>query len=353
MQLADPYGASAPEAVGDLAAARLARLLEAGSTQQAVVSAAMQEVESTVAFIETTIQGLGERFSILSEQATRQSIEVTGLLLNSDQIESGGETLTLAEVTGLLRETLSQVVESMLSLSKNAMSMTEGLNAVSQSVGEISNLTRTLHGINRQTRMLALNATIEAARAGAAGAGFAVVADEVRKLSTRTEELSHAMRAEVAAIDTVVRRGLATIGDVARLDMGGHVRTRTRLDAMLSAMLSRRAQIDAIIREAAEGSGAIAGEISHIVAAFQFQDRSRQRLMLVNDMLRAAGRLVTETQEAVQRGPAPAPDRDWLQRLAAGFSMNEVRARFRAFLRLAPDDAAPEPASAGGELELL
>jgi methyl-accepting chemotaxis protein len=202
--------------------------------------------------------------------------------------------------------------------------------------------------------MLALNATIEAARAGAAGAGFAVVADEVRKLSTRTEELSQSMRVEVVAIESVVRSGLATIGDVARIDMGGHVETRARLDAMLTAMLHRRQQIDAVIRESAQGSGAIAGEISQIVAAFQFQDRSRQRLMLVNDMLRAADQLLSETQHAARPGGAPAPDRTWLQRLAASFSMGEVRERFRAFLGLGSGHAAAEaPASAEGELELL
>ncbi len=357
MQVPAPYRAEASGEGRDTSSETLTRLLEAGSTQGAVVSAAMQELESTASFIETTIQGLGERFSVLSEQATRQSVEVTGLLMKSDRIEAGGEALTLAEVTGLLRETLSQVVDSMLGLSKNAMSITEGLNAVSHSVGHISTLTRSLHGINQQTRMLALNATIEAARAGAAGAGFAVVADEVRKLSTRTEELSQSMRTEVASIDSVVRRGLATIGDVARIDMGGHLQSRTRLESLLSAMLHRREQIDSVIREAAKGSGAIAGEISQIVAAFQFQDRSRQRLMLVNEMLRAAGRLLSDTQAVAQPGPAPAPDRDWLQRLSAGFSMGEVRERFRACLGLASPSSATSthaaPQSADGELELL
>jgi len=354
MQLSAPCRAEAPDAGCAAEPENLTRLLEAGSTQHAVVAAATQEVESTVAFIETTIQSLCARFSTLSEQATRQSAEVTRLLVKSDRIETGGEMLSLSEVTGLLRETLSQVVESMLGLSKNAMSITDGLNTVSHSVGQISNLTRTLQGINQQTRMLALNATIEAARAGAAGAGFAVVADEVRKLSSRTEALSQSMRAEVTAIDGVVRDGLATIDEVARIDIGGHVQTRARLDAMLTAMLDRRERIDSVIRESAQESDDIAGEISHIVAAFQFQDRSRQRLMLVNEMLLAADGLLAETQAAVRPGPVHAPDRDWLQRLAASFSMAEVRARFRACLGLAADNAAPAaPARAEGELEML
>ncbi len=336
----------------------LTQWLTAASTQRATTTAAMQEVEATANFIEQTIHGLGDRFSALAAQATRQSDEVSALLARADQIVTDSETLSLTEVTALLRETLSHILDAMLGLSRNAVSMTEGLNAVSRSVDGITALTTNLQTINRQTRMLALNATIEATRAGAAGAGFSVVADEVRKLSTHTEALSQSMRTEVAAIAGVVRTGLATIGEVARIDMGSHMATRTRLEAMLAAMLQRREQIDSVIRDSSQGSRAIAGEISHIVAAFQFQDRSRQRLHLVNHMLREADALLAESQTAAASpAPPPPPDRDWLQRLAGKFTMGEVRDRFRACLGLAaaPDmDAAPHaPEVVEGELDMF
>jgi len=316
----------------------------------------MNEVESTAGFIEQTIRDLGERFSTLAEQATRQSAEATSLLIKADRIETDSETISMSEVTALLRETLSQVMESMLGLSRNAMSMTGGLNAVSRSIGHISGLTRSLQSINQQTRMLALNATIEAARAGDAGAGFSVVAEEVRKLSTRTETLSQSMRHEVAAIGTVVRDGLATIAEVARVDMNGNMQTRMRLDGLLTAMLQRREEIDAVIRDSANGSKEIATEISRIVAAFQFQDRSRQRFMLVNHMLREADRLLAATLETAQPGSSTQPDRDWLQRVANGFTMGEVRERFSACLGLAmpvSPSKDPAPAHAEGDLELF
>jgi methyl-accepting chemotaxis protein len=316
----------------------------------------MNEVESTAGFIEQTIRDLGERFSTLAEQATRQSAEATSLLIKADRIETDTETISMSEVTALLRETLSQVMESMLGLSRNAMSMTGGLNAVSRSIGHISGLTRSLQSINQQTRMLALNATIEAARAGDAGAGFSVVAEEVRKLSTRTEALSQSMRHEVAAIGTVVRDGLATIAEVARVDMNGNMQTRMRLDGLLTAMLQRREEIDAVIRDSANGSKEIATEISRIVAAFQFQDRSRQRFMLVNHMLREADRLLAATLETAQPGSSTQPDRDWLQRVANGFTMGEVRERFSACLGLAMPVSPrkdPAPAHAEGDLELF
>ncbi len=123
-------------------------------------------------------------------------------------------------------------------------------------------------------------------------------------------------------------------------------------------MLQRREQIDSVIRDSSQGSRAIAGEISQIVAAFQFQDRSRQRLHLVNHMLREADALLAESQNAAASpAPPPPPDRNWLQRLADGFTMGEVRDRFRAGLGLAEarsaDGAPAAPPVTEGELDMF
>jgi methyl-accepting chemotaxis protein len=326
----------------------------AASTERAALSAAAHEIDDTAQFVEQAIRDLADRFSALSEQATAQSLGVGALLAKADVIQAGNETLSMSDVTALLRDTLTQVTDGISGLSKNALSMTNGLQAVSRSAELVNGLTSNLAKINQQTRMLALNATIEAARAGAAGAGFAVVADEVKQLSLRTEALSESMRSEVARIGTAVRAGFEIVGEAARVDIDAHMRTRARLDAMLAAMLDRRAEIDSVIRNSAQASGEIAGEISKIVAGFQFQDRSRQRLMLVKEMLAAVDGLVAEQQ--AQAAPPSAPDRDWLQQLAAGFTMAEVRERFRALLGLPSEPHATlgaPPPQAEGELELF
>jgi methyl-accepting chemotaxis protein len=347
--LCDPAPAAAGDASG--AAADLHRWREAGSTGCVALGAAASQINHTAGFVEQTMLGLGHRFGALAQQATAQSSRVEKLLRGSERIVAGTESIGIAELVDLLQSTLGRVIDRVHDMSDHARSMDSGLNDVSDGVGRMTRFTADLHRINQQTRMLALNATIEAARAGDAGRGFAVVANEVRQLSAQTDKLSNAMREEIGGIVATVAIGRTTIRQVANVDLSEDLATQSRLKVLLAAMLRRGADIEASMHESARGSADIAGQISAIVADFQFQDRSKQQLLLVAETLQAVVALMQHTN-AQSKAAVPPADASWLRRLTAGFTMSEVRDRFLSFLGLDPPPPLTEAADAG-EMELL
>ena len=68
-------------------------------------------------------------------------------------------------------------------VSDNSLEKVETLRHLKEHIHLITEVSKIIKNISRETNVLALNAAIEAARAGEHGKGFKVVADEVRKLS--------------------------------------------------------------------------------------------------------------------------------------------------------------------------
>jgi PAS domain S-box-containing protein len=72
---------------------------------------------------------------------------------------------------------------------------------------EISDATKGIESVAKQTNLLSVNATIEAARAGDTGRGFAVVAVEIRKLSDQVRDITQ-------RISSVAEKGQEAISEL-------------------------------------------------------------------------------------------------------------------------------------------
>ncbi len=126
---------------------------------------------------------------------------------------------SVKQATQYVRQANSDVQNSM---SQMAL-MTEAMDKIASSSGQISKITKLIEDIAFQTNILALNAAVEAARAGNAGKGFAVVADEVRSLAGKSAEAakqtaelirySIAAVSEGAEINTETAQVLQSVGE--------------------------------------------------------------------------------------------------------------------------------------------
>ncbi|MGJ4891877.1 methyl-accepting chemotaxis protein [Bradyrhizobium sp. HKCCYLR20261] len=313
----------------------LRRWIAFAGMQQRVIRTLVGEIQQTSAIVETEADSLSGRFQRLAVCAGQQTERVESLSRLAIGIEVDGEAVAIDRIAGLLEETLSDVVEKILLLSKDAMSMVYALSELNANVNRVDSCMEELNKINRVTNMLALNARIEAERAGAAGAAFRVVAGEVRELSGATQRLSVDMDTELKAVTEGIANGHATLQRVATIDMSQNLMAKDRLELLMNALIQRSSNLNEVVAEAMKEAETISADVAGMVTGIQFQDRTRQRLEHVVDTLRvvdeALDELKTTTEQTLDVPVAElSTDNEWVKAMLDRFTLGEMRSRFVA-----------------------
>jgi methyl-accepting chemotaxis protein len=344
--------------------ALLRRWMSFAGMQQRIIKTLVTEIQQTSAVVETEADNLSGRFQRLAICAEQQTARVEELSRLAIGIEVDGEVVAIDKIAGLLEETLGDVVEKILLLSKDAMSMVYALSELNTNIERVDTCMDELGKINRTTNMLALNARIEAERAGTAGAAFRVVAGEVRELSGVTQRVSVEMETELNAVTQGIANGHATLRRVATIDMSQNLLAKDRLEVLMSALIRRSNDLNGVVKAAMQEAEVISADVTGMVTGIQFQDRTRQRLEHVVDTLHVVDEGLEELKRSTEASVLAASDDssedvEWVTRLLDRFTLGDLRARFVAQLlegkqpAEAAVDHTADATSAAGTIELF
>jgi methyl-accepting chemotaxis protein len=310
----------------------LARWLGFSDMQHQCLDALANEVRRTSDLVETSTLEISSRFRDLAASAQEQTQRVEDIISVANSVSIDGESIPLDHVVATMQEILVEMVNNIVNLSKQAMTMVYVLDDVVRDVGEVEKSIADIDEINRQTNFLALNATIEASRAGEAGRTFAVVANEVRHLSKATGDLAGRMRDKVGAVVVGVRRGHEILRDIANTDLSPQMLAKDRIDMTMMSLVSQSHHFQSVLQDAARVSSEISSHINQVITRMQFQDLAKQRLDHVIDGMTVISAGLDElggrTRAALPAGTEAAFPQEWLDRLLSGMTLSELRQRF-------------------------
>ena len=148
---------------------------------------------------------------LLADGVTQQAQAIEQLSASvervAEQSRENADSVRIA--SGYVAETQQKVLKGVGQMT----SLTDAMEEIRTSSGQISHITRMIEDIAFQTNILALNAAVEAAHAGPAGRGFAVVANEVRNLAEKSAQAAKETEELIRKSSAQVQRGSALAGE--------------------------------------------------------------------------------------------------------------------------------------------
>ncbi|MCP5361811.1 MAG: hypothetical protein H6908_04125 [Hyphomicrobiales bacterium] len=315
VQAQEKTEAPAPVAKSTLGAAEkelLEQWLVLGSVTAVAQQALIQKLPEISKLVCESASSLSEQFKELAEGAKGQADSVQQVVEMASHLSVGSQKITLDEFFDLFKNTLSNTVEKILYISKNAMTMVFSLDDAIEAIHDIERFTTRIQAINKQTNLLSLNATIESSRAGEAGKGFAVVANEVRSVSKEINALSDEMKVKIDKLSDNVRQGYQTLKEVATTDMSESMAAQDELELFMKSLISQNENFKKVLENAASDSQRTSDAITALTVLIQFQDRTSQYIEnsvnvldflsgAVGEIMKRSSHISTEGSKEVQK----------------------------------------------------
>jgi len=119
----------------------------------------------------------------------------------------------------------------------------------------------------------------------------------------------------------------------------------SRINAMMQSLVAQSNRVSDVLHKTATGAENIANGVAGAIVGMQFQDRTKQRLENVNDVMRVLAGALSDLRQQCERAIADElsnedVDHAWLHQMIAQCTLGEMRERFVEQILL-PADAGP------------
>lgn len=297
--------------------------------------------ESTLSFTQRVYRVLE-----ISEQLNSTIQQVVGALSSEKEGSLSQDVRLLEQEQREIETLIKDFVDIRDGYSSEAERIKGDMRAIGEFVGAISDLAD-------RTNVLAINASIEAARAGRAGDGFAVIGTEIQKLSKNSKQIADQIRDTIqnsvtAVSDSVEQYSEKINSAVGRLEQGGQTYA-----ALISKLNPQIDELSRIVGTSDELSSQVHENVDEITVELQYQDRIKQILDHLLQILREIG---SDAQSTVSEcGQWPEADEQQLyiemvRQASQHFSCDE---EFEAFGLDNQEERERDETEFAGDVELF
>lgn len=321
------------------------------------VESANRILKETSLDVEQQAAQLSDLFAKLTNSTEGQAGRLSQLVRQVSKVEHEGEEIDLATIPEFLKESLEEVSNRVLVLSKQGVGLIYSLDQILREMSELDDCIRDIEKINRQTRLLSLNAQIESARAGEVASGFQVVSKEMLKVSEGIDELATRMLNSTQTVTNSIKEVIGSIKDeyqelsrIGALDFSVQIDARKSLEILMDALVSRNSDIQEILGDSTNEAQAIANDIREVIMTMQFQDRMKQRTDAIVNVME-------NLSDFVQRDASEMNSEDSCEALAQtiidGITLTEVRNEFQKTYFGETAETEEIGAEVNGDIELF